>query len=132
MNPIEEMMERLGVKKKTMCEWTCKDSEFCNASCEHYETKQDVYPPFTPEKQLEIIKLIGCYITKNYIRWGEGATYSGYFDPATKTYRQQTDWAKSYYYEDQKSFECALAQLTTELVQAQRVNIQQIKEILEG
>ncbi len=37
MNPIEEMMEKFGV------------------------TKQDIYPPFTPEKQLEIIKILAKF-----------------------------------------------------------------------
>lgn len=63
-NYIEEMMRIAGIKKRTMCAWTCKGSDLCNVSCEHYETKQEVYPPFTPEKQLEIIKLIfkKCFI----------------------------------------------------------------------
>ena len=55
---IEKLYELAGVEKERMCEWTCKGSECCSTLCEHYESTKEYYPPFTAEKQLEIIKLL--------------------------------------------------------------------------
>ena len=56
MSEIEKLYENVGIGKKVMCEWTCKDSPDCNANCKHYESTQLYYPPFTAEKQLGLIK----------------------------------------------------------------------------
>ena len=58
MSEIEKMMQNANIKQNRMCEWTCKDNDFCNAKCEHYESTQLYYPPFTAEKQIELIKFI--------------------------------------------------------------------------
>lgn len=56
---IEEMYKAYGVGQKIMCEQTCRDSDICSAECEYYQTRKEVYPPFTAEKQLEIVQYIG-------------------------------------------------------------------------
>lgn len=58
MSEIEKMYENANVKQDRMCEWTCKGSEHCSTNCEHYESTQLYYPPFTAEKQIELIKTI--------------------------------------------------------------------------
>lgn len=56
MSEIEKLMENAGIKKKVMCEWTCKDSDVCSTNCEHHESIKEYYPTFTEHKQLELIK----------------------------------------------------------------------------
>ena len=56
MTEVEKMYENANIKKDRMCEWTCRGSEYCSTNCEHYESTQLCYPPFTAEKQLELIK----------------------------------------------------------------------------
>lgn len=51
-----------------MCEWTCKDNEFCSTNCEHYESTKEFYPPFTAEKQLELIKWL-INNPKDFFSW---------------------------------------------------------------
>ena len=58
MSEVEKMYENANIEQDRICEWVCKDSELCNANCEHYEGTQIYYPPFTAEKQLSLIKLI--------------------------------------------------------------------------
>lgn len=41
-NNIEELMKTANVKKQVMCKWTCKGTDLCNASCEHFEIKRDL------------------------------------------------------------------------------------------
>ncbi len=53
---IDKLYENAGVEKKRMCKWTCRGNEFCSTNCEHYESTKEFYPPFTAEKQLELIK----------------------------------------------------------------------------
>ena len=55
MNEIEKLYDNANIKKKRMCEWTCRGNEFCSTNCEHYESSKEFYP-FTAEKQLELIK----------------------------------------------------------------------------
>jgi hypothetical protein len=61
MNEIEKLYENCEIKKKRMCEWTCRGNEFCSTNCEHYESTKEFYPPFTAEKQLELIKWLMRY-----------------------------------------------------------------------
>ena len=58
MSEIEKMMQNANIKQNRMCEWTCKDNDFCNAKCEQYGSTQLYYPPFAAEKQLKIVKMI--------------------------------------------------------------------------
>lgn len=58
MNEVEKLYENANIKKDRMCEWTCRGSEYCSTNCEHYESTQLYYPPFTAEKQLNIVKFL--------------------------------------------------------------------------
>ena len=70
MSEIEKMMQNANVKQDRMCEWTCKGSEHCSTNCEHYESTQLYYPPFTAEKQIEIENVI-LQNKNNYNKWIE-------------------------------------------------------------
>ena len=66
MSEIEKMYENAGFQKKRKCEWD-KDKESCFHSgfvtCDKCTAKiERTYPPFTAEKQLELIK----FLLKNY------------------------------------------------------------------
>ena len=56
MNEVTKLYKNANIEQDRMCEWTCRGSEFCSTNCEHYESTQLYYPPFTAEKQLNIIK----------------------------------------------------------------------------
>lgn len=124
MNPIEEMMEKYRVRKKTMCEWTCKDSEFCNASCVHYETKQNVYPPFTLKKQLSLFLLV-CKLTRIEVSYKPSQTGQMFckLDVVDKPHKSFIGLSFG------KAVATLLRSCYDDLIPAQK---QQIKEILEG
>lgn len=127
-NQIEEMMKTAGCKKQIMCEWTCKDAEKCNTNCEDFETKQNVYPPFTAEKQLEVIKLIIVLAERTHCQlqvekkdnvWimyiiGYDSDFEGPYSVHSQDFTQ------------------ALAQLTTKLINAGELDKEKVKGILEG
>ena len=57
MTEVEKLYELAGVEKKLYCD-ICKAQEHALGLCA--ETKCDVfYPPFTAEKQIELIKKLG-------------------------------------------------------------------------
>ena len=59
MNEIEKMYGNANIKAKEYCD---RDSDACMSCCPEWENRQDcwkyksVIPPFTAEKQLELIK----------------------------------------------------------------------------
>lgn len=110
-------MKTAGCQKQIMCEWACKGKEICNVNCEHFETKQDVFPPFTAEKQLEIIKLIGKSTDLHYFGYGMSSL------------SESTD--ANIIEVEHKDFTQALAQLTTELMKAGELDKEKVKEILQ-
>lgn len=57
MNEIEKMYENAGIGKRMSCFFTCS-GETCSVDCEHFEKLDMSYPPFTSEKQIELIKLL--------------------------------------------------------------------------
>lgn len=57
-NHIEQMMKAAGVECSTKC---APIGANCKNGCDNCERLQVFYPPFTPAKQLEFIKLIGTY-----------------------------------------------------------------------
>lgn len=115
MNEIEKIMQNAGANQICdtfanwmQCEWKTRQCE----DCEHF-----VYPPFTAEKQLELIKWLGIRDEFNF-----------YQNKATK------DWV---FYDHEKeathyNFELGLASwvnyLWQDLTDEER---KQIKEILE-
>lgn len=72
MNEIEKMYKNAGVELIEGLEWVCQNPDHCvyqNLSvtpencigCEHFEREMR-FPPFTAEKQIELIK----FLLKNY------------------------------------------------------------------
>ena len=59
MNPIEEMMEKFGVKPLDRCR-ICGAQEFALGQCAEVDC-EIIFPPFTPKKQLEIIKILSVF-----------------------------------------------------------------------
>ncbi len=129
-NYIEEMMLTAGIEQEEekYCFWECRKPELenvpcVNTSCKFYRHKILPFPDFTPEKQLEIIKLIGktkdfnCFWSENDKEWffSAGLTLPICFD----------------FQESNKDFSQALAQLTTELMKAGELDKEKVKEILE-
>ncbi|MBQ1769102.1 MAG: hypothetical protein IIZ99_00160 [Turicibacter sp.] len=91
MSEIEKMYENCNIKPKQegYCGWD-SDCPYphhkCNDECPYWK-HEDIakYPPFTPEKQLELIKWLGekdytVRIDFNENEWGIATEkYSGYF-----------------------------------------------------
>lgn len=57
INRIEQMMKTAGVKSITV-EKRCKECDMNMEECGCFDCYKEIYPPFTPAKQLELIKLI--------------------------------------------------------------------------
>lgn len=57
-NNIEKLYELAKVEKKSHCDYTCNCRYLCSTNCTHYNEKIEEFPPFTPEKQLNILKII--------------------------------------------------------------------------
>jgi len=121
-NYIEEMMWIAGIEQPNEQPITCKDRQEvyglnCLGCMKYDEEKEECtvkgdYPDFSAAKQLEIIKLIDgitirsdCFIMQDY-------HLMVYFNG--------------------KDFTQALAQLTTELMKANELDKQKVKEILNN
>lgn len=116
MNHIEEMMETAGV---TLIENNCQDCPYNMEECRAYYCADFKYPDFTAEKQLELIKLIGlqgnvCIAKRHY---------------------GNCNWMITTHHKngagDNQDFTEALAQLTTELMNAGELDKEKVKEILQ-
>lgn len=120
MSEIEKMYENAGIKPFKSCEFCTQKSVDClkenisNITC---GLSSDEYPPFTAEKQIELIKWLirydAIYINYNNNKYNFNTLY--------------------YYGEYKKDFEEALAsvinnELWQDLTEEEK---QQIKEILE-
>lgn len=120
-NYIEEMMKTAGVeliKRVKEC-WHCPyySSKGCCMDCQDFK-----YPDFTAEKQLELIKLIGlCDYNISIYEKVKGAI-SIAAEPNTFKYS---------YNATAQDFSKALAQLTTDLMNAGELDKEKVKEILE-
>ena len=70
MNEIEKMYKNLGIKPRcslwtrvleipatSVCEGICNNEELCSI-CTYGHVKHAYYPPFTTEKQIELIKFL--------------------------------------------------------------------------
>lgn len=90
------------------------DSGACFSTCKYAYDKK-IYPDFTPEKQLEIIKLISKI---------DGVVYTFDFDGDWHIVIKNINVFN-------KDFIQALAQLTTELMEAGELDKNKVKEILE-
>jgi len=112
---IEEMMKTAGVNLFLDCK-RCGAKNFALALCIEVNCKA-TYPCFTPEKQLDIIKLI----VSETIQTIE-------IDKVGNFYTVET---LEYSFEPIQDFTQALAQLTTKLMKANELDKQKVKEILE-
>ena len=116
MNEVEKMYENANIKQDRMCEWTCRGSEYCSTNCEHYESTQLYYPPFTAEKQLELIKWLALRDTFDMMAWQNGECHIEH----------------DKYNANENSLENCLARLFNDLWQdLTEEERKQIKEILE-
>ncbi len=117
INYIEDMMKTAGVNTKTVCAELKKEGFYCGTCPIINPTSCDkvIYPDFTAEKQLEIIKLLND---------------TSDFHCAHNNLSSLTEeGAIEVYNED---FSQALAQLTIELMNAGELDKSKVKEILEG
>lgn len=116
MSEVTELYESVGIGKRMTCFFECS-RKTCSVDCEHFEKLDMSYPPFTPEKQLELIKWLGIRDAFNF-----------YQNKVTK------DWV---FYDHEKdathyNFELGLASWIDYLWQGLTTEEkQQIKEILE-
>lgn len=141
-NHIEQLMKAAGVEpviltdcsfiniKKgydvgTDCCPACEDERLKCEDCEHSKETQLIYPAFTPEKQIELIKLIvntkkneSFYVQKNK----KGYRLSCLIDTGNiETVVQVTN----------SDFDIALAQLIINLIIRQWIDKSEVKRILE-
>lgn len=120
MNHIEEMMKTARV---TLIENKCQDCPYNMEECSAYYCADFKYPDFTAEKQLEVIKLIAT------IREIQVYTIP-YENEGNKYFVSVTD-GNTHFTCVNRDFTQALAQLTTELMNAGELDKQKVKEILE-
>lgn len=124
MSEIEKMYENAGFKKQEIENCTYKNSTPCGHICDdgedcpYLEIKED-YPPFTAEKQLNLIKWIAEYKEECRI------TYEKEYKWCT-----QTDWQSSFCYDN---FPASLANLINNLWQdLTEEEREEIRKILKG
>lgn len=116
---VTEMMETAGIKPKIIASYTFK----CGYNKKQYEKDIIEYPDFTAEKQLELIKLIALFDFEISIDIDKKSTYL-FATPNTLRGEQISV--------ENNDFTQALAQLTTELMNAGELDNEKVKEILEG
>lgn len=111
---IEQMKKTAGVKMQLDVCLSCLKEDICQY-CNKKLLGEYIYPDFTAEKQLELIKLISDF----HLYVMNDGTYElrGKYITITDT---------------EGDFPPALAQLTTELINAGELDKEKVKEILEG
>lgn len=116
---IEEMMKTAGVKERPYCfnKYT-NDFMPCEQPCEECAFYDMKSPDFTSEMQLEVIKLIGESTDLHYFGGGMSSLSESNDEGVIEV--------------DNPDFTQALAQLTTELLKANELDKEKVKEILEG
>lgn len=121
-NHIEQMMKAAGVKSITV-EKRCKECDMNMEECGCFDCYKEIYPPFPPAKQLELIKLI-CKKHRG-IRLccsQSDGTYGVQVNPVVRAFGM--------YYESE-SFEDLIAIVTFELLKANELDKAEVKRILE-
>lgn len=131
MSEITKLYENAGIERNEGLEWVCQNPDHCTyqnlsiipencSKCEYFEREMS-YPPFTAEKQLELIKFLlknykGIDISKKINRFNflvDNATFIGC-------------------HHNDKTFEESLAGVINRLwIDMSEEEKQQIKEILE-
>lgn len=129
MNYIKRMMKTAGVLTRKVKPFYCDKNQGnvpCELCIEKYGkclSQKEIYPDFTAEKQLEVIKLIGkvkdfnCFFSSSDREWylSAGLELPISFD------LQESD----------TDFTQALAQLATELMKAGELDKEKVKEVLK-
>lgn len=121
-NHIEELMKAAGVECSTMCKPIGAN---CKAGCDNCERRKVFYPAFTPEKQLELIKLV---LKKPYIEWEQYFENNKFImkaDMPDETYACLTIDVEN------TEYALALAEFITELLKIKRLDKTEVKKILE-
>lgn len=132
INYIEEMMETAGVNlvvKYPNLNFTEVSNTFTQA-----QYAEENYPAFTAEKQLEIIKLIienngFCGFT-NFRDKDKWSISCGFTFPIGPKPEKGINFNPTF--RKCETFDQALAQLTTELINAGELDKKKVKGILEG
>ncbi len=141
-NHIEELMKAAGVEPViltdcsfinigkgydvgTDCCPAVEDERLKCEDCEHSKVKQRLYPAFTPEKQLELIKLV---LKKPYIEWEQYFENNKFImkaDMPDETYACLTIDVEN------TEYALALAEFITELLKIKRLVKSEVRRILE-
>ena len=130
MTEVEKLYELAGVKPKECCD---RDSDLCMSCCPEWNNRKSCWkyksiaPPFTAEKQIELIKWLGLRRHLDIDIYNiKGCTiyeFSNDYDCITDEYR---------FMFDSSNFEYALAGLINNLWQdLTSVEKEQIREILK-
>ncbi len=121
---IENMMKTARIKPCYQKRIECKDGYEIGHSCNNppciscdKAVFEDVYPVFTAEKQLEIIKLIGKSTDLHYFGYGMSSLSESSDEGVIEV--------------KNNDFPQALARLTTELMKANELDKKKVKGILE-
>lgn len=121
-NHIEQMMKTAGVKSITV-EKRCKECDMNMEECGCFDCYKEIYPPFTPAKQLELIKLINKKHRNISLCCSQSdGTYGVQVNPVVRAFGM--------YYESE-SFEDLIAIVTFELLKANELDKAEVKRILE-
>ena len=118
-NYIEELMKAAGVKCSTMCKPIGAN---CKAGCDNCERRKVFYPAFTPEKQIELIKLIA---KSNNFQIEVAANQHECVIGVRYYLSNDKIWGCS------KHFELALAETAVELLGLGELDKSEVRRILE-
>ncbi len=123
-NHIEQMMKTAGVKSITV-ENRCKECDMNMEECGCFDCYKEIYPPFTPAKQLELIKLIA--------KANEAACF--YYAKKKRNHSllcltNSTGFVESIKFSSQ-NFETALAGLVLRMLKKNELDKAEVRRILE-
>lgn len=132
MNCIDEMMKILDIGYIGKCKQGMEYANSCKLKtpCEECKHLLKQYPDFTPEKQLEVIKLITSTSIKNDNSDNNAPCYIHALNP---NLYEKDRWAigTDYLLEQDETFENALAKAVTALINENELDKQEVKRILE-
>lgn len=124
---VEQMMKTAGVNLLPLdCE-KCGAQRFALGQCANTDCKR-IYPDFTAEKQLELIKLVGKSICQNnYTLELETDEIEKFYILSLITQRSRIREFNVF----GTDFSQVFAQLATELIKRDKLDKEKVKEILQ-